>query len=67
MTRSLSHLAVLLGVAACVVATRVQAEAATLREHRVRSLYDMARDLSAALLPEQVAPTYDLNVVVVLK
>ena len=34
---------------------KVQAEAATEREHRVRSLYDMARDLSAALLPEQVA------------
>lgn len=34
---------------------KVQAEAATLREHRVRSLYDMARDLSAALLPGQVA------------
>ncbi|MBU0830433.1 MAG: GAF domain-containing protein, partial [Gammaproteobacteria bacterium] len=34
---------------------KVQAEAATDREHRVRSLYDMARDLSAALLPEQVA------------
>ncbi|MBO9676754.1 MAG: DUF4118 domain-containing protein [Acidovorax sp.] len=34
---------------------KVQAEAATLREHRVRSLYEMSRDLSAALLPEQVA------------
>ncbi|HEY6512400.1 MAG TPA: DUF4118 domain-containing protein [Burkholderiaceae bacterium] len=34
---------------------KVQAEAATLREHRVRSLYQMARDLSAALLPDQVA------------
>ncbi|WP_404299849.1 DUF4118 domain-containing protein [Alicycliphilus denitrificans] len=34
---------------------KVQAQAATLREHRVRSLYEMARDLSAALLPEQVA------------
>jgi len=32
-----------------------QAESATQREHRVRSLYEMARDLSAALLPEQVA------------
>ena len=32
-----------------------QAETATQREHRVRSLYEMARDLSAALLPEQVA------------
>ncbi|MEY8879415.1 MAG: DUF4118 domain-containing protein, partial [Leptothrix sp. (in: b-proteobacteria)] len=34
---------------------KVQAEAATQREHRVRSLYEMSRDLSAALLPEQVA------------
>lgn len=34
---------------------KAQAEAATQREHRVRSLYEMARDLSAALLPEQVA------------
>lgn len=32
-----------------------QAEAATQREHRVRSLYDMSRDLSAALLGSQVA------------
>lgn len=32
-----------------------QAEAATQREHRVRSLYDMSRDLSAALLNTQVA------------
>lgn len=32
-----------------------QAEAATQREHRVRSLYDMSRDLSAALLSTQVA------------
>ncbi len=34
---------------------KVQAEAATQREQRVRSLYEMSRDLSAALLPEQVA------------
>jgi two-component system sensor histidine kinase KdpD len=34
---------------------KLQAESATQREHRVRSLYEMARDLSAALLPEQVA------------
>lgn len=34
---------------------KVQAEVATQREHRVRSLYEMARDLSAALLPDQVA------------
>lgn len=32
-----------------------QAEAATQREHRVRSLYDMSRDLSAALMTMQVA------------
>jgi two-component system, OmpR family, sensor histidine kinase KdpD len=34
---------------------KVQARAATQREHRVRSLYDMSRDLAMALLPEQVA------------
>ena len=34
---------------------KVQAEAATQREHRMRGLYEMSRDLSAALLPEQVA------------
>ncbi len=34
---------------------KVQAEAATQREHRMRGLYDMSRDLSAALMPEQVA------------
>jgi len=34
---------------------KVQAESATQREHRVRSLYEMARDLSAALMAEQVA------------
>ncbi len=34
---------------------KLQAESATQREHRVRSLYAMARDLSAVLLPEQVA------------
>jgi two-component system sensor histidine kinase KdpD len=34
---------------------RVQAEAATRREHRMRSLYEMSRDLSSTLLPEQVA------------
>jgi two-component system sensor histidine kinase KdpD len=33
----------------------VQAEAATQREHRMRGLYEMSRDLSAALLPVQVA------------
>ena len=34
---------------------KAQADAATQREHRVRSLYEMSRDLSAALLPEQAA------------
>ena len=34
---------------------KLQAGSATLREHRVRSLYEMSRDLSAALQPEQVA------------
>jgi two-component system sensor histidine kinase KdpD len=34
---------------------KAQAEAATLREHRARGLYDMSRDLSSALLVEQVA------------
>ena len=34
---------------------KAQAETATQREHGVRSLYEMARDLSAALMAEQVA------------
>ncbi len=34
---------------------KVQAAAATQREHRMRGLYEMSRDLSAALMPEQVA------------
>ncbi len=38
---------------------KYQAEASTQREGRVRALYEMARDLSAALLPEQVAETGD--------
>jgi two-component system, OmpR family, sensor histidine kinase KdpD len=33
---------------------KVQADASAQREHRVRSLYEMSRDLSAALLVEQV-------------
>lgn len=48
-------LVVALVVGQLTAGLKVQAEAATNREHRVRSLYDMARDLSAALLPEQVA------------
>lgn len=34
---------------------RAQARAASEREHRVRGLYQMSRDLSAVLLPERVA------------
>ena len=48
-------LVVALVVGQLTAGLKVQAEAATDREHRVRSLYDMSRDLSAALLPEQVA------------
>ena len=48
-------LVVALVVGQLTAGLKVQAESATEREHRVRSLYDMARDLSAALLPEQVA------------
>jgi two-component system sensor histidine kinase KdpD len=48
-------LVVALVVGQLTAGLKVQAEAATQREHRVRSLYEMSRDLSAALLPEQVA------------
>jgi two-component system sensor histidine kinase KdpD len=48
-------LVVALVVGQLTAGLKVQAEAATQREHRVSSLYAMARDLSAALLPEQVA------------
>ncbi len=48
-------LVVALVVGQLTAGLKVQAEAATQREHRVSSLYEMARDLSAALLPEQVA------------
>ena len=34
---------------------RAQATVATQREERVRSLYEMSRDLSGALIPEQIA------------
>ncbi len=34
---------------------KIQAEAATQREHRVRSLYEMGRDLGGALVADQVA------------
>jgi two-component system sensor histidine kinase KdpD len=48
-------LVVALVVGQLTAGLRLQAEAATQREHRVRSLYDMSRDLSAALLDTQVA------------
>uniref|UniRef100_UPI002FC6916F DUF4118 domain-containing protein n=1 Tax=Hydrogenophaga sp. TaxID=1904254 RepID=UPI002FC6916F len=48
-------LVVALVVGQLTAGLRQQAEAATQREHRVRSLYDMSRDLSAALLNTQVA------------
>lgn len=35
--------------------SKYQARVATRREQRVRSLYEMSRDLSAALMPEQIA------------
>ncbi|MFZ4538128.1 two-component system sensor histidine kinase KdpD [Propionivibrio sp.] len=35
--------------------SKYQARVATRREQRVRSLYEMSRDLSAALVPEQIA------------
>jgi two-component system, OmpR family, sensor histidine kinase KdpD len=48
-------LVVALAIGQLTAGLKVQAQAATQREHRMRSLYDMSRDLSAALLPEQVA------------
>ena len=48
-------LAVALVIGQLTAGLRVQARAASERERRVRSLYDMARDLSAALMNEQVA------------
>jgi two-component system sensor histidine kinase KdpD len=48
-------LVVALAIGQLTAVLKVQAEAATLREHRMRGLYEMSRDLSAALLPEQVA------------
>jgi len=48
-------LVVALVVGQLTAGLKVQAEAATEREHRVRSLYDMSRDLSAALMADQVA------------
>lgn len=46
---------VALAIGQLTAGLKVQAEAATQREHRMRGLYEMSRDLSAALLPEQVA------------
>ena len=48
-------LVVALVVGQLTAGLKLQAEAATQREHRVRSLYDMSRDLSAALMATQVA------------
>ncbi len=48
-------LVVALAIGQLTAVLKVQAEAATLREHRMRGLYEMSRDLSAALLPQQVA------------
>lgn len=46
---------VALAIGQLTAVLKVQAEAAMQRERRMRGLYEMARDLSAALLPEQVA------------
>lgn len=46
---------VALAIGQLTAVLKVQAEAATRREHRMRGLYEMSRDLSAALLPVQVA------------
>jgi two-component system sensor histidine kinase KdpD len=46
---------VALAIGQLTAVLKVQAEAATQREHRMRGLYEMSRDLSAALMPEQVA------------
>ena len=48
-------LLVALAIGQLTAVLKVQAEAATLREHRMRGLYEMSRDLSAALMPEHVA------------
>ncbi|MCA0240907.1 MAG: DUF4118 domain-containing protein [Proteobacteria bacterium] len=48
-------LVVALAIGQLTAGLKVEAEAATQREHRMRGLYEMSRDLSAALLPEQVA------------
>ena len=48
-------LAVALTIGQLTAGLKVQAEAALRREQRVRSLYEMARDLSSALMVEQVS------------
>ena len=48
-------LVVALVVGQLTAGLKVQAEAATQREHRVRGLYEMSRDLSGALMVDQVA------------
>ena len=48
-------LVVALAIGQLTAVLKVQAGAATQREHRMRGLYEMSRDLSAALMPEQVA------------
>ena len=48
-------LVVALVIGQLTASLRTQARAAREREHRVRGLYQMSRDLSAVLLPERVA------------
>ncbi|MBI5268071.1 MAG: DUF4118 domain-containing protein [Burkholderiales bacterium] len=48
-------LVVALSIGQLTAGLKAQAAAARQREHRMRGLYEMSRDLSAALLPEQVA------------
>lgn len=48
-------LAVALVIGQMTAGLKFQARVATLREERVRALYEMSRDLSGALLPEQIA------------
>ena len=48
-------LVVALVVGQLTAGLKLQAAASMQREHRMRGLYEMSRDLSAALLPEQVA------------
>ncbi len=48
-------LVVALVVGQLTAGLKVQAEAATQREHRVRGLYEMSRELSSALMTDQVA------------